>query len=598
MYYMRAIAEEMNGEAYSTIKSSNKYLKDWHTVKTGDTPSTHKYNLWYLRRLAEAYDDSLTDDDLKENQCLQVILENIAPVSVDSVSLSASPSSITLVGSSTLSATVLDENDNPLKNKSVEFFDGQTSLGTETTNSSGVATKTFSSQTTGSHTITATCGSVTSSSVSVTVSKADSDLSISIQNSMAYHEPFTISGTLTDGTNAISGATISLEVDGTVAETDTNANDGTVSFTQTITTTGNHTYQLKYSGDATYNSDASDTLTRSGSKTASLLEVTSPTEPVEIQISESVTITGTLEVQATTGYIPLPNATINIKRSNVSIGTMTTNSNGVFTTTLTGSSLGGGISDLLIEYESNTFHIGSQDSVEIEVVAPSEYDSISITSNKDVLSYVDSESATITAQLVDSNDDPVALEDVQIDFYKDGVYWASDYTDSDGKVQKTYNSTGAGDVEFGATDGILLIQTYEVQDCSLYRETLSSSITDFTLPSKYKLEFDIPSTSNGTYASIGTDNTHRIITGQMSNQNPSLNGVWVYNGSSTATQNNCSTTPTQNAHYTFAYEDGAYTMSNGGSSITGTIPTGINMQKLLSSTYTANAVRNYKIKPL
>ena len=137
-----------------------------------------------------------------------------------------------------------------------------------------------------------------------------------------------------------------------------------------------------------------------------------------------------------------------------------------------------------------------------------------------------------------------------------------------------------------------------VQDCYLYRETLSSNITDFTLPSKYKLEFDIPSISNGTYASIGTDSTHRIITGQMSNQNPSLNGVWVYNGSSTPTQNNCPTTPTQNAHYTFTYEDGAYTMSNGGSSITGTIPTGINMQKLLSSTYTANAVRNYKIKPL
>ena len=137
-----------------------------------------------------------------------------------------------------------------------------------------------------------------------------------------------------------------------------------------------------------------------------------------------------------------------------------------------------------------------------------------------------------------------------------------------------------------------------VEDCILYRETLDSNITDLTLPAKYKLEFDIPTTSNSTYAIIGTDSTHRILMGQMSNQNPSLNGVWVYNGSSTPTQNNCPTSPTQNAHYTFTYENGAYTMSNGGSSITGTIPSGINMQKLLSSTYTPSAVRNYKIKAL
>ena len=171
-------------------------------------------------------------------------------------------------------------------------------------------------------------------------------------------------------------------------------------------------------------------------------------------------------------------------------------------------------------------------------------------------------------------------------------------TDSNGQTSITYVGDGVGDVDVIVSFGSDIQETFVVEDCIVYRETLASNITDLTLPSEYKLEFDIPSTSNSTYAIIGTDSTHRIIVGQMSNNNPSLNGVWIYNGGSNPTQNNCPTSPTQNAHYTFTYENGAYTMSNGGSSITGTIPAGINMQKLLSSTYTPSAVRNYKIKAL
>lgn len=171
-------------------------------------------------------------------------------------------------------------------------------------------------------------------------------------------------------------------------------------------------------------------------------------------------------------------------------------------------------------------------------------------------------------------------------------------TDSNGQTTIMYGSDGVGDVDVIVSYGSYIQETFVIEDCIVYRETLSSNISDLTLPSRYKLEFDIPSKSNGTYANIGTDSTHRIIIGQFSNENLSLNGVWIYNGSSTPTRNNCPTASTDNAHYTFTYENGAYTMSNGGSSITGTIPAGINMQKLLSAVYTLSAVRNYKIKAL
>lgn len=207
---------------------------------------------------------------------------------------------------------------------------------------------------------------------------------------------------------------------------------------------------------------------------------------------------------------------------------------------------------------------------------------------------------TITATLFDGST-PVSGETLsyQIKHGSTVLDSGSGTTDSNGQISISYTGTGIGDIDvIVKLNDSSLQETFTIEDCILYRETLESNITDLTLPAKYKLEFDMPSTSNSTYAIIGTDTTHRILMGQMSNQNPSLNGVWVYDGSSTPTQNNCPTTPTDNAHYTFTYGDGAYTMSNGGSSITGTIPSRINMNNLLSSTYSPNGVRNYKIKAL
>lgn len=210
------------------------------------------------------------------------------------------------------------------------------------------------------------------------------------------------------------------------------------------------------------------------------------------------------------------------------------------------------------------------------------------------------DSTTITATLL-GDDSP--FNDAVLDYeIKHGNTTIStgttSATDANGQTTISYTGTGAGDIDIIVSFGSYIEETFTIEDCIIYRETLSTNITDLTLPPEYKVEFDIPSLSNGTYAIIGTDNTHRIITGQFSNQNPSLNGVWIYNGSSTPTQNNCPTTPTDNAHYTFTYENNSYTMSNGGSSITGTIPNGINMNNLLSTTYTPSAVRNYKIKAL
>lgn len=274
-------------------------------------------------------------------------------------------------------------------------------------------------------------------------------------------------------------------------------------------------------------------------------------------------------------------------------GYLTTNENGEFSGTVTGLTAGQKV--ITATFEGDNEYNRSTTNKHISILETTI--ELSLTSPTPIIEV--GGTSVITATLT-KNGLPYVNQEINYEI-KHGstiIDADSDFTNNSGQISISYTGTGIGDVDIIFSFGSSVEETFVVQDCILYRETISTNITDLTLPAKYKLEFDIPSTSNGTYANIGTDNTHRVIVGQMSNNNPSLNGVWVYNGSSTATQNNCPTTPTQNAHYTFTYENGAYTMSNGGSSITGTIPTGINMQKLISSTYYPSAVRNYKIKAL
>ena len=274
-------------------------------------------------------------------------------------------------------------------------------------------------------------------------------------------------------------------------------------------------------------------------------------------------------------------------------GYLTTNENGEFTGTVTGLTAGQKV--ITATFEGDDEYNMSSTNKHITIFEPTI--ELSLTSPTEIIE--SGNTSVITATLT-KNGLPFVNQEITYEI-KHGstvIDTDSDFTNNSGQITISYTGTGAGDIDIIASFGSSVEETFVVEDCLVYRETLSSNITDLTLPSEYKLEFDIPTTSNSTYAIIGTDTTHRILVGQMSNNNPSLNGVWVYNGSSTPTQNNCPTSPTQNAHYTFTYEDGAYTMSNGGSSITGTTPSGINMNNLLSSTYTPSAVRNYKIKAI
>ena len=95
---------------------------------------------------------------------------------------------------------------------------------------------------------------------------------------------------------------------------------------------------------------------------------------------------------------------------------------------------------------------------------------LSLTAGKQILSYADvssgNEYATLTATVLDENDDPV--EGATVELYKDNVLWDTLTTSSAGTVSKTYTSIGAGDVSFKAECGSLVTETFVITDIFYY----------------------------------------------------------------------------------------------------------------------------------
>ena len=92
---------------------------------------------------------------------------------------------------------------------------------------------------------------------------------------------------------------------------------------------------------------------------------------------------------------------------------------------------------------------------------------ISLTSDNDILSYTDGDSATLTATVLEGGSG-VSGETVNFYKYVDGtndVLLGSDVTDSNGEASYSYASTGVGDVGLYAKVRSLVSKTYDVEDC-------------------------------------------------------------------------------------------------------------------------------------
>ena len=180
-----------------------------------------------------------------------------------SVQCVASASEITVGESVLLTATLSANYDDSidlygkLGGATIKFKQGNTVIGTGVTDVNGVASYTFTPDTTGTYTITAVFeGSdnfdgCTSAGVSVTVKEAVLELSVhASQDIIQSGDSTTITASLTDGTSGMSGRTLSYQIKhGSTIITsgsDTTDTNGEIQFTYVGTAIGDVTIIVSY----------------------------------------------------------------------------------------------------------------------------------------------------------------------------------------------------------------------------------------------------------------------------------------------------------------------------------------------------------------
>ena len=176
----------------------------------------------------------------------------VEPV-VTAVTLNASASSITVGGSVVFTAIVKDQYGSVMSGETVTFKEGSTTLGTGTTDSSGVVTLSKSDLTVGSHTITAVCGSVNSSSVTVSVSSASvvTSLTVSADKSvLSYYdsESATLSALVKDQNGSVmSGQTVVFKKGSSTLATKTTNSSGVATYDYSASGSGDVTFTVECS---------------------------------------------------------------------------------------------------------------------------------------------------------------------------------------------------------------------------------------------------------------------------------------------------------------------------------------------------------------
>lgn len=147
------------------------------------------------------------------------------------------------------------------------------------------------------------------------------------------------------------------------------------------------------------------------------------------------------------------------------------------------------------EVEGNTVHFYVVDDTQI----PS---TITITSDKTVLSYSDSDKATLTITVLDEDDNPVQSQNVVI---KNGsTVLDTVQTGSDGTVEYEYSAQGLGDVTLTIECGEVS-ETFTIEDCVAYDTTeyTSSQNKDIALPPNFEITVELmATTSYGAYPQI------------------------------------------------------------------------------------------------
>ena len=244
-------------------------------------------------------------------------------------SLSVSSSTVSVGTNVTFTATVTDEDDEPIEGLTVTFKDGGSSLGTGTTNSSGVATLTSSGLAAGNHSVTAettednTYSGSTSTAVTVTVNKLATSTSLSLGSNTIYVDgSTTATATVTSGGNGVNGLTVTFKDGSTTLGTSTTNSSGIATYTISGLNAGNHSITAVVTENSTYAASTSSAVT---------LTVNNHSYSLAFSAASYVATGGsaTLECTLLDNNVPVEGATISVSGSDSSLYTGITNSQGI-----------------------------------------------------------------------------------------------------------------------------------------------------------------------------------------------------------------------------------------------------------------------------
>ena len=206
-----------------------------------------------------------------------------------------------------------------------------------------------------------------------------------------------------------------------------------------------------------------------------------------------------------------------------------------------------------------------------------DFDGITITSDKDIIST--GETATITAQLT-SQGQPASIsgETVTFEVRKQSddslVETLTDVTDNAGEATVSYLGKHAGDLYIRA-NCMLLTETYEITDAIKYiSDTLSSgqTINISDLPTNFKCKFKakVEDTSeiNNAWLEVGSNNNNCLLFGNTGSYKTI--GIFVkVNGSYVINDSRDDVLPVNDwTELTYIYNNGVQTISDGTNTVT------------------------------
>ena len=424
--------------------------------------------------------------------------------------------------SSTVTVTLKDHNNKSISGASVS--DGVT---TQTTNSNGVATFTYTNNTATTISKTYTYEATTkynkcTGTVSYKVlDKIVTVLAVSSPSSVYVGETATVTATLKTSTGSvISGVTIS---DGTTTAT-TNGN-GIATFTYPNTNSGTVSKTYSYDGAIEY-AKANKTISYTVNKYTSTLTLTVDNSVIEV--GGTVTITGLLKDN--TGKV-ISDAQVTVPDGS----TKTTGADGKFTTTYTCNTSGNW--SKTFTYDGTSKYVGCNSSVSWDV---NKINTV-LTAVSDNSSYVVGGTATVTVTLKDNNSNLISEANVT-----DGITTQTTNTQGEavftytnltiGEQSKSYSYNGdskyngcTGDVSFNVVDKDVPVLVASADKTNYYVD--EDTTVTISLKSSNGGVISGASVSDGSTTSITDDDGLATFT-YTNTTSGSMSKTYTYDGDS------------------------------------------------------------------